>query len=304
MSEVEYAAFVVTNTSWKHIKSTPLSHLYEKRGHILEIKTESQFEPTDKIIFNGVYKKTHCIIGACFVPDIQTIFDMKKATADYIDEPKHKYDLDLMRSIFPDLQDDSELYLLRREETKDRIMKSKKVKFDFFHKYHIPEYIYHDNLHVIIGDLMNLSIPTYLRITSADTEISEQLFNNLTHGAKISLMVEESLVLALERWFIPQMVENGINHNLIDIFYNNNEGLPTYLILKHCCITGLKGEADYITNFARNNFFEIEQKWIIIKQQIKDKKGFPPSFYNQLFDLRKRYKAGENVGLHNGIQKV
>lgn len=303
MTEVEYAAFVLTNKTWTHIKSTPYSHLYEKRGHLLEIKSEAQFEPTDKIIFNKTdHIKGSSIIGECFVPSIQTIWEMKKATATYIDEPKHKHDLNLIESKYPEvLKSDDMLVSYRMNETRIRVEKSKQVKFDFFHKYHIPEYIYHDNLHVIIGDLMELNLSTYLRITSADTDIAEDLFNKLTHDQKVSLMVEESLVLALERWFIPQMVENGINHHLVDIFYNNNEGLPTYKILKHCCITGLKGEAEYITGFARANFFEIEKRWIEVKQQIKDKNGFPPSFYNQLFDLRKRYKAGEKVGLHEKI---
>jgi hypothetical protein len=93
------------------------------------------------------------------------------------------------------------------------------------------------------------------------------------------------------------MVENGINYKLISLFYNNNEGLPTYQILKHCCITGLKGEAEYITSFARSNFFEIEKLWQEYKLKIKEKGGFPKSFYDKLFQLREDYKQGKKVGV-------
>lgn len=299
MSDADYDKFLLSETGFNHIKSTPFCHLYEKNGEIIEIKTESQFCPTDHMVFDSMNMEWGIMtpVGPARIPTIQVLYDVKKSTALCIDEPKHQYDVDLIEKTFPDLKQDTELFKLRLEETRTRVENSKKVKYDFFHKYHIPEYIYHDNLHVIIADLIGLAIPTYQRITTADTDIGEELFNKLTHEQKISLMVEESLVLALERWFIPNMIENGINIRLVDMFYNNNEGLPTYQILKHCCITGLKGEAEYITGFARANFFEIEKEWQAAKATIKAKKGFPPHFYNELFSLRDRYKKGEKIAL-------
>lgn len=299
MSKIEWAEFHANYHQYL-IKNVKDVYLYEIPNiGIVEVLHEFGFTKSDKDLYNFCSFETDLPFGRVSVPEIGTLFDIKKATAEFIDEPKHKYDLDLMVKNYPFLgiREDTEFYKLRREEIKTRIEKQDKVKYDFFHKYHIPEYIKHDYLHELIADLIDIKLPTYQRITSAEVDIAESLFNKLTHEQKISLMVEESLVLALERWYIPQMIENGINAKLIDIFYNDNEGLPTYKILKHCCITGLKGEAEYITTFARENFFEIEREWRKAKEIINTKKnGFPQSFYDKLFELRDKYKKGEKVG--------
>ncbi len=145
---------------------------------------------------------------------------------------------------------------------------------------------------------MDLSIPTYQRFVTGATEITDECWNKLTHQQKIDAMVEESLVLALERWFIPQMIENGINYRLHDMFFNNNEAMPTYKLLYHCCVKGLIGEKEYIVNFARENFNVIEQHWIDAKEKIR-KKGFPKHFLDKIFVLRDKYKQGEKIGLHH-----
>lgn len=95
------------------------------------------------------------------------------------------------------------------------------------------------------------------------------------------------------------MIENGINYRLIDKFYNNNEASPTYRLLLHTNIKGLIGEADYIVNFARENFNIIEKSFFHAKRIIRDKNGFPKHLYDQIFDLRNRYRQGEKVGLHH-----
>lgn len=280
------------------IKTVNHTHLYEipKLG-IVEILVKSGFKPSDHILWEK--SKTNGIttpFGVAQVPSFYMLYEMKRATAEFINEPKHHYDLSVMKSLLVDYDNScANFYSLRYSEIKDRIEKSEKVKYDFFHKYHIPEYIKHDYLHEVIADLVDIKLPTYQKITCADTDIAEELFDKLTHQEKISLMVEESLVLALERWFVPQMVENGINFKLLEIFDNNNEGLPTYKILKHCCITGLKGEAEYITKFSRDNFFEIETNWIKYKAIIKEKGGLPSNFYDMLFKIREDYKQGKTV---------
>lgn len=297
MSSKEYEAFFLVHGK-NIVKETKHSSIFEIDGELIEVKQESQFTESDKILFNS-YTEYEAItpVGDAKLPSIRFIYDMKKATANHINEPKHKHDLKVIEKDFPGIDQVTDFYTLRDQETKERIEKEKKVKYDFFHKYHIPEYVVHDDLHLMIADLLNIKMPTYQRITVGETDIAEECFNRLDHSQKISLMVEESLVLALERWFIPQMIEKGINYRLVDMFYNNNEAMPTYQILKHCNITGLKGEAEYITNFSRANFFEIEKAWQDAKALIKCQNGFPAEFYQQLFEIRERYKNGEQVAL-------
>ena len=291
------------------VKTTPSSFLYDIDGVIVEVKPKSKFETTDWQVWNtqeGYNRTIMTPFGKANIPDIQTIYDMKVATAQCIDEWKHHYDQKLIENNF-DVTKDTILYQNRFEETRVRIEKVKQNKFGFFHKNQlkeqkiatIPEYIEHDRLHELIADLLDIQIPTYKRITCGDTDISKDQFDKLTYDQKLNLMMEESLVLALERWFIPQMIENGINYSLISRFYNNNEASPTYLLLKHVNIKGLIGEKDYIVDFGRDNFNHIEKIWIEAKDKIKSKGGFPRWFFDELFILRDQYKTGKQVGLHH-----
>lgn len=296
MSEQEYNEFKQKYTKY-WVKTTSYSHIYDIDGIIIEVRNPLTLDPTDNHLLEEPWSLSiKTPIGFAKVPSIQCLYDIKKATAECIDEPKHTYDQLFIERYFPEVNRNTLFYQLRLKETDRRTKVASKVEYDFFHKYHLPEYIKHDRLHEIFADLLNISIPTYKRITVAETDISKELFDKLTHEQKISLMVEESLVLNLERWLIPQMIENGINYRLIDKFYNNNEAMPTYLILKHVCVKGLKGEASFITDFSRNNFFEIEQEWCKAKEVIKSKGGFPNSFFDELFKLRKRYLSGEKIG--------
>lgn len=196
---------------------------------VVEIFCMTGWMPSDYILYETCEDMIATPFGGALVPSLDILFEMKKATAEFIKEPKHDHDVRLMEVECVEFgKQYSEFYDMRRAEIKARLEKETKVKYDFFHKYHIPEYIKHDYLHEVIVDLIG-------------------------------------------------------------------QALPTYKILKHCCITGLKGEAEYITNFSRANFFEIEKLWIDYKQKIKEKGGFSSDFYGIIFKLREDYKKGINV---------
>jgi hypothetical protein len=281
------------------VKETDYSILYDINGTIVEIRNPDHLDPTDEVLLSNpvnYVKKMNTPFGETYVVELAYLYDIKRSTAECIPEHKHQYDLKLMQDTFKFTNEfESQFYKKRLAETQQRTKKTNKDMYDFFHKYHIPEYVVHDRLHEMIADLLDLPMPTYVRtITGAVTTVPE-LYHKLTHEQKVSLMVEESIVLSLERWFIPQMIENGINYRVIDKFYNNNEAMPTYKILKHVNLVGLKGEADYVVQFGKDNFFEIEKEWIKAKEVIKAKGGFPDWFFQELFDLRKRYKNNENI---------
>lgn len=312
MSRTEFNQFLVKNTQFL-VKETASSFVFDIHGEIVEIKTEQQFTPNDRKIweltmFDPHHNKIETPWGTCRVPSIDIIYDMKCATAACIDEWKHHYDKKKIEEGYPcSIQQNSELFQERLVETKTRVEKSKKNLHGFFHKNShnetkiatIPEYIAHDRLHELISDLTTGSVPTYTRIVTGDYKPDIELFRKLTFMQKVDLMVEESLVLALERWFIPQMVERGINHKLIDRFFSNNEASPTYMLLKHVNIKGLIGEEPEITEFGRSHFNVIEKRWVVYKQKILSAGGFPKWFFDELFVLREKYNKGEKVGLHH-----
>lgn len=287
------------------VKSTDYSHIYEIGSDIIEVR--GVFDLSDSMVVDLIpcvashlsKRAVQTPVGSALLPTLQSLYDIKKATAICIPEFKHEHDLKILENKSSFLQNTT-LFETRLAETKERTSKSDKKMYDFFHKYHIPEYIKHDRLHELYADLLDLNYPTYKRITVAETDISEALFDKLTHEQKVSLMVEEVLVLNLERWLIPQNVENGINYRIFEKFYRDNEAEPVYKILKHVCLTGLKGEAKYITDFSKANFFEIEKEWVAAKKKIHAKGGFPDWFVNELIDLRQKYKANPDaVGLHH-----
>lgn len=279
----------------KHlVKTTDYSLIYDIDGTIVEIRNPKYLDQTDLDLLISPMVSVSTMFGLAHLPDIQTLYDIKKSTALCMKEHKHLYDLKLIEDEF-DVVQNTEFFNKRLEETQNRTKVDKKNKYDFFHKYDLPEYVVHDKLHEMVADLLDLPLATYIRTITGSVTTVKELYDKLTHEQKVSLMVEESIVLSLERWLIPQMIENGINHRLIDMFYNNNEAMPTYHILKHVNLKGLKGEADYVVNFGTENFFEIEKAWIVAKEKIRSKGGFPGHFFDELFDLRKRYLAGENV---------
>lgn len=307
MSKEEHNIF---HDKWKkyHVKTTEYSIIYDIENEIVEVRNPDFLDETDVWLKDGIYNSPYALItkfGVPNLPSLSILYKIKKATLEVIKEEKHKYDLELIDKYYDsynfiyDLKNLDDVFLQKRlAEIKARQEKSKKVKYDFFHKYkNLPEYIEHDSLHLLIADLLDINIPTYQRITSEDVKIEKDLFDKLTYDQKVSLMTEEVLVLNLERWFLPRMIEDGINFKLIDLFYNSNEANPTYKILKHVCVKGLKTEKDYIVNFGKENFFIIEKSWLEAKKKIKEKGGFPQSFYNQLFELRNKYKNGEKVAV-------
>jgi len=306
MSDSEFNTF---NDKYKEymVKATPSAILFDIKGSVVEVKPKSKFAPTDRKIWDRSYQESiFTPYGIVFVPDIQTIYDMKAATAQCIHEWKHTYDLALIEKNFI-IQRDTALYTERLYETRTRIELSKKNKYKFFHKNQyeeqkiamIPEYIIHDNIHYMIADLIDQNIPTYEKTINGDTETDLEMFKALPYELKVSLMAEESLVLALERWFIPQMVENGISYKLIPRFYSNNEASPTYSLLKHVNIKGLIGEEPEIVQFGRDNFAEIEKAWVAMKAKILKRGGFPQWFYDEIVEARNKYVKGEKIGLHH-----
>lgn len=312
MTMEEFNQFLVNNTQFL-VKETSHSFVFDIHDEIVEIKTEKQFTPNDKKIweltlFDPYHNSIETPWGKCRVPSIDIIYDMKCATALCIDEWKHHFDKAAIERGYPCcIQENSELFKERLVETQIRVKESKKNLHGFFHKNAhketkiatIPEYIVHDRLHELISDLTTGTVPTYTRIVTGDYKPSKELFDKLTFMQKVDLMVEESIVLALERWFIPQMVENGINHKLVDRFYSNNEASPTYMLLKHVNIKGLIGEEPYITQFGRDNFAVIEKRWVKMKNDIYGNGGFPRWFFDEIFVLRDKYRNGEKVGIHN-----
>ena len=135
MDEGEYEEFRKKYEEFL-VKETPKTSIFDIEGKIFEIKDESKFDPTDRLIFTSALfskNEVETPLGKARVPDIQTIYDMKKATALCIEEWKHNYDLELIHQHYSDrITQETDLFQQRLIETQERVEESKKNKFSFF----------------------------------------------------------------------------------------------------------------------------------------------------------------------------
>lgn len=182
------------------------------------------------------------------VPTIQSLLAIKEATADFLNREKHFEDINWIYKTFPDIKGDEDLYRAKHLEIKTRIKTAKARKFEFFHKYHNIETIEHDKLHDMVSSILDFGVPTYHLFVTEDTKISEEHWNKLPEILKLRRFIEETLVLTLERWYIPQLLKNGVHNPHTKKRFVHMAG-----VLAEHTIRGLRDENPCMRNWAKDN---------------------------------------------------
>jgi hypothetical protein len=118
-------------------------------------------------------------------------------------EPKLAQRLDLLKDVpslpSPDLLEELQ-QSIQEQESLDR----------FFGGYGKQRYVNHDRIHEWVSRGLNLSYPTFQLIVVNYTEVDEEKFYALPYRQKVSCLVEEALVLGIERWFIPSVAASTV----------------------------------------------------------------------------------------------
>lgn len=264
------------------------SHTLEKSySTILRIGDEiiefTIAKPEDKLIkidkenvsFNKVFGWTYDI------PTIESLLSIKEATADFLNREKHFEDINWIYSKYPGLKKDEDLYHAKRSEIGERVALSTNNKYQFFHKYHDVEKIEHDKLHDLVAGLLFYdAYPTYKLFVVGDTEVSEKAWNNLSEDTKIRRFAEETLVLTLERWYIPKLLKHGVHNPKI----KQNFVHMSSVLCEHV-LRGLKDEDPFMSQWGRDHRERVVKAVNAYAGMLVSKR-FPKWFYDELYQMR------------------
>ena len=117
-------------------------------------------------------------------------------------------DIILMKNLGAEIFND-EWFKLREKETYVKKRPNLKVsKSKFFNKNTVPYKYDHDTLHLAVM-LQDNPAYTYFKPDQNDVFCSEEMFNELDYSIQINSVIEESMVLALERSLIHNKFRTG-----------------------------------------------------------------------------------------------
>lgn len=262
-----------------HTVEKPYSTILRIGDEIIEFSIAA---PEDKLIKidkeNVAFKK---VFGWTYdVPTIESLLAIKAATAQFLNREKHFEDINWIYKSFPLIKTDLDLYNAKRAEIDERVKLSANNKYQFFHKYHHVEKIEHDKLHDMISEMLFTGYPTYKLFVSGDTEVSFKAWSNLSHALKLSRFIEETLVLTLERWYIPKLMKHGVHNPKIKANFVHMSSVLCEHVLR-----GLKDEDEFMSQWGRDNR---EQVMLAVKKYAEKliSLPFPQWFTDELYRMR------------------
>lgn len=184
---------------WDLIMERPKACVKTQEGTFDISDANSLEEPTNRIIFDksqsGPRIKTP--LGEAVVIPLSLLKVMKMSSIP-LNKVKNLEDLKSLEDV--DLTTEEVLLVSKRLNETHKKIESQKSKF--FNKYSIPRFMDHDELHLLINPA-----PVYKQAISSNSavEINEELFLKLSLDDQKKIFWEESFVLSLERWLIPNV---------------------------------------------------------------------------------------------------
>jgi len=164
-----------------------------------------------------------------------------------------------------------------------------KVRESFFKGYKKTRYIAHDRIHHWVAKSLCLEQPTVSDLLHNYTQVLENNFNELTFSKKESLLIEESIVLALERTLIRQRAESTIStEELKNNFFHFKKDNPSLIRLNELSEPGKVGDHPvWMALWAKKNQKKLEESLQVKLQQVNH--NFPLSFDGYLEFLKNKY---------------
>lgn len=161
-----------------------------------------------------------------------------------------------------------DIYFARFQETIERVgdtnISMNKKQSEFF-KDNVRRYIEHDELHKMVAQMCrqtdDVLFEKMLDPTSDTVGMSEELFNLASYIVQIQILVEEIIVLFLERKILPVLNEEYKQNNVKFTGFNNNI-LDEYFeeIVAHF-ITNLCGQNHYwLRQYCLNHYHVLNDK--------------------------------------------
>lgn len=229
-----------------NIVETKHSTVLKIGDDIVEFSIATHFDKTLMMTYGN---QTYCFRGMYYeIPDIEGLLAIKQATANHLNREKHFEDINWIHSEFPDIVMDQPLYDHKDWEIETRVKEAKANKHEFFHKYHDVEKLEHDKLHDMIAEMFFDGYPAYKWFVTTDTTPSKEAWVKMSETMKLRRFIEETIVLTLERWYIPKLLKRGV--------YNpyTKKAFPKMIqTLGEHVIRGLRDEAPFLSEWGKAN---------------------------------------------------
>lgn len=246
--------FDIDLISFNKTKSFRILNLYFENHNVFESLS------TFLLFFYVLLCRKYTDEGGTKIVSLSVLKLLKLSCVDYLHKAKHSWDLQQLEDIKLNFFEKFILWL-RRNEVRRRVEKSKNK---FFNKYQIPRYFEHDYLHTLI-----VKNPKYLEVLKDDgVSICKERFNNLKDSDKVSLILEEAFVLALERELIPILKKNPyfVKKITADFVKTNTSNTIAQKWISRLSISGkLKDHPEFIAEWALKNYnlilVDLEKKW-------------------------------------------
>lgn len=188
------------NSDWENpfsdFKTHGANRLFANNFEIKVIR-EDFFSESDLTILSD--KNTDTLeteIGHIRVCSLELNCAIKIASSEH-KNPKHKEDLVFLNRKL-DLQKIENKYKSFIEQRKQEIF-GRRLQKDFFNRFKIVRFLEHDYIHILAARSMYGSKPILEEIVRQETEVSRELFLSLPYKKQLRALLEESVVLALER---------------------------------------------------------------------------------------------------------
>lgn len=162
---------------------------------------------------------------------------------------KHNLDLKFLDNVVLNSQE-NEIYQKRLRETESRVLKQ---NLDFFTE-NVPRYIKHDQLHLYVS-----KNPAYKLILEDNHAYkgNKDKFEKLSLDHQFLVVAEEVLVFSLERWLIPEFMQNSLSiAKLCDKFVSDfsTSGPMHHWTLKFMQNGGVKRNPAWISRWLLENY--------------------------------------------------
>src|SRR3990167_2109220 len=190
---------------------------------------------------------------------------------------------------------------LRIEENKmaalKDIVQGMLVRSAFFKGYKKTRYVAHDRIHHWVSRGLNLPFPTVDAVLSEYTQVYPKDFHQLQSHQKCSILVEEALVLGMERFLIKQIAESTHTINTVwEHYFNGKQDNPSVLKLEELCTPGEIGDhPDWMASWGMQHKKTLQQH---LNRSLKILRDNYPSSLNQYLVVLDEAKKKQPRPIH------
>ncbi len=223
------------------------------------------------------YSKVKTPVGEAYNACLHMHKLLKLSTYGLLNKHKNYRDLAVLKDVevlWPEILEQRIEETIKRQETKV-----------FFNRYNIRRYVDHDQLHQWVAQALQLPQPTFDKVIAGSVEVTPELFFEATLAERHSCIVEEAIVLGIERWLLHRVKASNV-FKLWDEFQAvNSSSDPALKWLDKLCSPGVvKDHPTWVAEWAGANHADLKETLKKTLLLIKDK--MPSEFWSLVNNIK------------------